>query len=176
MCKGWIKASIEHGPNNRRPAFADLLRTGGEFDIGKFQLFVFSLLVGVALVYFAAHGADVADTSEFRIPGAYLSLIGLSQVAYVGGKAVGPSTVGDLNKKLTEVRGQEREFVKAVEAAWSKLDSSAARSLEAARGAAPEKYRDYRMLAEQAATMVGERTGNPVSDANTEPTIPRQAS
>lgn len=174
--KGWIKASIEHGPNDRKPEFGDLLRTGSEFDISKFQLFVFSLLVGLALVYFAAHGADVPDTSGFQVPGAYLSLIGLSQIAYIGGKAVGPSTIGDLNKKLIEVRRLESEFVKAVELEWSKPDSTTPRSLEATRAAAPEKYHDYRMRADEAATMVGERTGNPVSDANVEPTIPRQTS
>ena len=93
--KRWIKESIHRGPNNRKPEFGDLLRTGGDFDISKFQLFAFSLVVGAALVYFAAHGADVTDFAEFEIPGAYLSLIGLSQAAYIGGKAIGPNTIGD---------------------------------------------------------------------------------
>ncbi len=87
--KGWIRESIEPESSARRPEFGDLLRSGGEFDVSKFQLLVFSLLIGVALIYFVAYGEDVGDLSSFDIPGAYLSLIGLSQVVYVGGKAVG---------------------------------------------------------------------------------------
>ena len=169
--KKWIKESIEHGPNDRKPVFAELLRSGDQFDISKFQLFVFSLLVAGALVYFAAHGADVADFAQFHIPDAYLALIGLSQVAYIGGKAVGPSTVGDLNKRLTEVRGLEAKFVKAVETQWS--DPDAERTLEAARNAEPDKYHDYRLRAEEAATIVGQLTGNDVGDARIEPTMAR---
>ena len=67
--KGWIKESVERGANTRKPEFGDLLRSGGEFDISKFQLFVFSFVVGVALIYFAAHGAEVQDFSKFEIPG-----------------------------------------------------------------------------------------------------------
>ena len=172
--KEWIKESIQRGPNNRKPEFGDLLRTGGDFDIGKFQLFAFSLVVGAALIYFAAHGADVTDFAEFEIPAAYLSLIGLSQVAYIGGKAVGPNTVGDLNRKLTEVRRLESDFVTAVETEWSRLEPGADRSLETARAAKPESYRAHRIAAEEAATMVGERTGNAVADANIEPDIPQR--
>ena len=169
--KGWIVKSIEPGPNDRKPEFGDLLRTGDEFDIGKFQLFAFSLVVGAALIYFAAYGADVRCLSEFEIPGEYLSLIGLSQVAYIGGKAVNPSTVTDLNKKLTKVRGLETEFLKAVERSWSEAAAAADRSLDAARSAAPEEYRAYKAEAEEAATMVGECIGKPVA-ASVEPTIP----
>ena len=172
--KGWIKQSIERGANNRKPEFGDLFRSGGELDISKLQLFAFSFVVGVALIYFAAHGADASDFAKFEIPGAYLSLIGLSQVAYVGGKAIGPGTVGEMNRKLNEVRGLETDFVQTVEMEWSQVKSGEDRSLAAARTAAPDKYRAYRMRAEEAATMVGERTGQPVSDVSIEPTIPRR--
>ena len=171
--KGWIKESIERGANTRKPEFGDLLRSGGEFDISKFQLVVFSLVVGAALIYFTAYGAEVEDFSAFEIPAEYLGLIGLSQVAYIGGKAVGPSTKADLDKKLTEVRNLETDFVKAVEKSWSQPDSRNDRSLDAVRAAAPQEYRTYRMRAEEAATMVGECIGNPVSDTSIEPTVPR---
>jgi len=171
--KAWIKESIQRGTSDRKPEFGDLLRSGGDFDISKFQLFAFSLIVGAALIYFAAHGADVTDFAEFEIPGAYLSLLGLSQAAYIGGKAVSPNVVGDLNKKLTEVRRLELDFVTAVEVEWSRLDSSANRSLETARAAKPESYRAYRAAAEEAAIMVQELTGNTVADTTIEPSIPR---
>ena len=170
--KGWITESVERGSNTRKPEFGDLLRSGGEFDIGKFQLFVFSFVVGAALIYFAAYGADMADLSEFEIPGVYLALIGLSQVAYIGGKAVAPSTKTDIDKKLNEVRSRETDFVKAVEKSWSQPGSRGHRSLDTARTAAPQEYREYRMRAEEAAMMVGECTGNPVPETSIEPTVP----
>ncbi len=171
--KGWIKESIEPGANTRKPEFGDLLSSGGEFDVSKFQLFVFSLAVGAALIYFAAYGADVqGGLSSFEIPGEYLSLIGLSQVAYIGGKAVKPGVKADLDKKLNELRTLETDFVKAVEKSWSAPGSSDARSLETARAAAPEEYRAYKMRAEEVASMVGVCTGNAVSGSSIEPTIP----
>ena len=170
--KGWIKESVERGSNTRKPEFGDLLRSGGEFDISKFQLFVFSLVVGAALIYFAAYGTEVQDFSKFKIPGEFLSLIGLSQVTYIGGKAVAPSTKTDLDKKLNEVRTLETDFVKAVEKSWSQPDSGGDQSLDAARAAAPEEYRTHRMRAEEAAMMVGECTGNPVRETSIEPTVP----
>ena len=169
--KGWIEKSIERGPNDRKPEFGDLLSTAGELDIGKFQLFAFSLVVGAALIYFAAYGADMQHLSTFEIPGEYLSLIGLSQIAYIGGKAVNPSTVGDLNKKLTRVRDRETEFVKALERSRVEASPPPDDSLDAARAAAPDEYHAYRVEAEETATMVGECIGKPVT-ASIEPTIP----
>ena len=172
--KGWIRESIEPESVSRRPEFGDLLRSGGEFDVSKFQLLVFSVLIGAALMYFAAYGEDVGDLSNFDIPGAYLSLIGLSQVVYVGGKAVGPATRGELGKKLNEVRSLETEFVKAVDRAWAALDPAGGRHLETARAAAPEEYRAYRLRAEEAATMVGACIGGAVAETSIEPGIPGQ--
>ena len=174
--KGWIKESVEHGSNTRKPEFGDLLRSGGEFDISKFQLLVFSLVVGAALVYFVAssgeHGTEAKTLAEFEIPGEYLSLIGLSQAAYIGGKAVGPSTKADLDKKLNEVRTLETDFVTAVEKSWSQQGRPSDPSLAAARSAAPEQYSRYRMRAEEAAMMVGECIGKVVSEKKIEPSTP----
>ena len=169
--KGWIQESIEREPSDRKPEFGDLLRSGNEFDISKFQLLVFSLVIGVALIYFAASGADVKNLSEFKIPAGYLSLIGLSQVVYVGGKAVGPNTKADLDKKLNEVRKLETAFISEADKAWSRAGSEGIQTLEMARAAAPEAYRAYRLRAEEAATMVGECIGGNVSEASIEPSI-----
>ena len=171
MQKGWIKESIERESIDRRPEFRDLLHSDGEFDISKFQLLVFSFVVGIALLYFVCHGNSVAD---FEIPDAYLALLGLSQAAYVGGKGFGPRTVGDLNKVLIDIRRLEREFVIAVEQEWSSSDETIEPSLEAAIRADPKAYREYRMRAEEAATMVGERIGKPIEETNIEPSIPQK--
>ena len=169
--KDWIKESIEPESNTRKPEFGDLLRSGSEFDISKFQLLVFSLVIGVALLYFAAFGADIQDLADFKIPAEYLGLIGLSQAVYVGGKAVGPNTKSDLDKKLNEVRKLETEFMKAADKAWAASGSRDEHNLETARKAAPEEYRAYRARAEEAATMVGECIGGSVKEADIEPSI-----
>ena len=169
--KGWIKESIEPESSDRKPEFGDLLRSGREFDISKFQLLVFSLVIGAALMYFAAYGANVHDLADFEIPAEYLGLIGLSQVVYIGGKAVGPNTKADLDKKLNEVRKLETEFLKAAEKAWAHSSSKGPRTPEIDRAAAPEKYRAYRSRAEEAATMVGECIGGAVSETNIEPSM-----
>lgn len=172
--KGWIRESIEPESSSRNPEFGDLLRSGGEFDVSKFQLLVFSVAIGAALIYFAAHGEKVGDLSNFDIPGAYLSLIGLSQAVYVGGKAIGPATRGELGAKLNEVRRLETEFVKAVDKSWAESDPAGERNLNTARAAAPEAYRAYRLRAEEAATMVGACIGGTVGEANIEPSFPGQ--
>lgn len=169
--KGWITESIERESVDRKPEFRDLLQSDGEFDISKFQLLVFSFVVGVALLYFVCHGNSVAD---FEIPDAYLALLGLSQAAYIGGKAVGPRTVGDLNKVLIDTRRLERDFVKAVQLEWSSSAEAIQPSLEAAIRVKPEAYREYRLRAEEAATMVGERVGKTIEKTNIEPSIPRK--
>lgn len=172
--KGWIRESLEPESSSRKPEFGDLLRSGGEFDVSKFQLLAFSGVIGVALIYFAAYGEDVGDLSNFNIPGAYLSLIGLSQAVYVGGKAVGPATKGELGTKLNEVRSLETVFVTAVDRAWAASDPVGGRNLGTARAAAPEAYRAYRLRAEEAATMVGACIGGAVGEASMEPSIPGQ--
>lgn len=170
--KRWIRESIEPESSSRKPEFGDLLRSGGEFDVSKFQMLVFTGVIGVALIYFAAYGEDVGDLSNFDIPAAYLGLIGLSQAVYVGGKAVGPATKGELGTKLNEVRSLETEFVKAVDRAWAASDPAGGRNIETARAAAPEEYRAYRLRAEEAATMVGACIGGAVEEMSIEPSIP----
>lgn len=172
MRKGWIKESIEREPSDRKPEFGDLLRSGNEFDISKFQLLVFSLVIGVALIYFTGFGPDAKSLSNFEIPAGYLGLIGLSQVVYVGGKAVGTNTKADLDKKLNEVRKLETAFITAADKTWAQNASQKKLTLDTARAAAPEAYRAYRLRAEEAATMVGECIGGNVSEKSIEPSIP----
>lgn len=171
--KGWIRESIEPEASDRKPEFGDLLRSGNEFDISKFQLLIFSLVIGAALMYFAVYGADVQDLASFKIPAEYLGLIGLSQVVYIGGKAVGPNTSANLDKKLNEVRKLETDFLKAADKAWAESGSQGEHTLESARVAAPEEYRAYRARAEEAATMVGMCIGDVVNENNIEPNIQR---
>ncbi len=171
--KGWIEESIEREDKTRKPIIGDLLNSRGEFDITKFQLLVFSLVVGAALIYFAALGDLPQDLSAYKIPQEYLGLIGLAQVVYIGGKAVAPNTKGDLDAKLNEVRGLETKFVDAVALAWKAAGANAVRTEDGAKAAATSEYNAYLLKAEEAATMVGDRTGTTISDAKIKPGIAR---
>jgi hypothetical protein len=78
--------------DDRRPRLRDLFFTGGEFDIYKLQNMIFSPFVGITVL-----AAGVQDLAALDIPDNLMALLGLSQVVYVGGKAVGPQpTVEDL--------------------------------------------------------------------------------
>src|SRR4029077_13637142 len=78
------------------------------FDVYHFQMLIFSLVVGVALLQ-----VGFTDLSAFTIPAALLAVLGLSQALYVGGKLVASPACGDLDKALTELRNRETAFVEA---------------------------------------------------------------
>ena len=82
----------------------DIFTTNGVFDVPRFQLVTFSMVVGFGLL---ATGADIADLSTYSIPSQLLSILGLSQVVYVAGKLVAPSSVSDLDAQIVKVREAE---------------------------------------------------------------------
>lgn len=81
----WLAA---HGVlrEGRVPRWRDLFFSGGEFDIYKLQNMVFSPFVGLTVM-----AAGVSDLAALEIPDNLMALLGLSQVVYVGGKAVQPA-------------------------------------------------------------------------------------
>ena len=81
----WLAA---HGVlrEGRTPRVRDLFFSGGEFDIYKLQNLVFSPFVGLTVL-----AAGVTDLAALDIPDNLMALLGLSQVVYVGGKAVQPA-------------------------------------------------------------------------------------
>jgi len=76
-----------------------------EFDPYSFQMAVFSLVVAVALIE-----TNFAGLGSFSIPTQLLQLLGLSQVVFIGGKAIEKSAYNDLDQKLSEVRQNEIEY------------------------------------------------------------------
>jgi hypothetical protein len=74
-----------------------------EFDPYSFQMAAFSLVVAVALAR-----TSVSGLGTFKIPEQLLYLLGLSQVLFVGGKALGGSGYKELGDKLDEVRRHEQ--------------------------------------------------------------------
>lgn len=83
----------------------DIVSSDGEFDVYRFQMVTFSVLVGLALV---GAGARLTDLSSFEIPQALLGILGLSQIVYVAGKLVAPPSIAELDKLIRRLRDTER--------------------------------------------------------------------
>ena len=146
--KGWIKESIQ--PARRPTSFRDLMTSGKEFDVSKFQMLAVSVFVGCAMIII---GLKAGSLDKFEIPSNVLVLLGLGQVVYVGGKAVGSSTEADLDEQLTSLRKLEADFVNAVSQTW-KVNPPAAVDMAIAKLVAPEEYNNYRRSAEEAVIVV----------------------
>jgi hypothetical protein len=78
-----------------------------ELDLYKLQALVFSLIVGLGMI---AGGFSLAT---FSVPTELLEVLGLSQAVFVGGRAVKPASLGDLDTLLTELRSRESALRKA---------------------------------------------------------------
>jgi hypothetical protein len=90
----------------RRARWSDLLLdTGtGEFDPYNFQMAIFSIVVVAALI-----NTSIGGLETFSIPPTLLGILGISQVVYVGGKAIQVDSYKDLNAKLDDIRKLENE-------------------------------------------------------------------
>jgi hypothetical protein len=99
--KGWLPEKGEVAPRAR---WSELFLDGDtkEFDPYSFQMAVFSFVVAVALVR-----TSLSDFGSFKIPNELLALLGLSQVVFIGGKAVEKSAYNELDAKLDDVRAKE---------------------------------------------------------------------
>lgn len=100
--QGWV-AGFTDRPGQRASRAAakveDLLCDDGELDPYRFQLAMFSVLVGVSLLY-----AGQEALGRFEIPANLVLLLGVSNLVYVSGKAVKPESHKELDDKLNEVR------------------------------------------------------------------------
>ncbi|KAF0104004.1 MAG: hypothetical protein FD144_1933 [Rhodospirillaceae bacterium] len=75
------------------------------FDVYRFQMLVFSLVVGIALLQ-----VGFSELATFTIPAALLGVMGLSQVVYLGGKLVDGPAIQELDKALEELVKAESSF------------------------------------------------------------------
>jgi hypothetical protein len=83
----------------------DLINTNGSFDVYKYQLLLFSFIVGITL---SVSGLNVL--TEFKLPQGFLSLIGLSNVVYIFGNTISPNSIAELNKNIDDLRILEKEY------------------------------------------------------------------
>jgi hypothetical protein len=145
-------------------AWRELFMTSGEFDVYRYQSFIFSLAVGVALLI-----GGVTQLSAFEIPQTLLGILGLSQAVYIGGKLVTPTTMADLNKSLDDLRSAEIKFQDGAKAA---NDGVAPQALTAPILAATQPtYDAYKRLATDVRTLFTAETGIEVSPDKLEPSI-----
>jgi hypothetical protein len=86
----------------------DIVSSDGEFDVYRYQNCVFSVVVGLSLLF-----AGVTQLASFTIPETLLEVLGLSQVVYIAGKLVTPPSFSDLNDSANAVREFEAQFFEA---------------------------------------------------------------
>ncbi|HEY4941272.1 MAG TPA: hypothetical protein VII56_07575 [Rhizomicrobium sp.] len=94
-------------PGKGKPRWRDLIMSDSELDLYKVQALVFSLIVGMGMI---VGGFRLAT---FSVPNELLEVLGLSQMVFVGGRAVKPASMSDLDVLLTELRTRETALRKA---------------------------------------------------------------
>ena len=127
-----------------RAKWADLLCVGSSFDVYSFQLLTVSGLVAAGLIT-----SDLDKLAEFSIPEGLLPLLGLSNVVYLGGKAVAPNSVTELNAGLKTLREAETAWLAAVTpAVMPKVGTD---KMTTAMSTAPAEYQNYISVARKVA-------------------------
>lgn len=99
----------EEKPKLEAAKWSDLIKSGGLFDVYSFQLLSFSLLVAASL--FVGTFGIGSDIATFTLPQNFLSILGLSNVVYLGGKVTDPNSYEELNQKIDELRTEETGLI-----------------------------------------------------------------
>jgi hypothetical protein len=160
--KQWLPSSANPMTNDAH--WRDLFTTDGEFDVYRYQSFIFSLVVGGALII-----GGVTQLSSFEIPQTLLGILGLSQVVYIGGKLVTPTLMADLNKLIGDLREAEKKFrVSAIAANNGILPAAMAQAVVPASQLA---YENYMTLATDVATLFTAQTNLVVTPEKLQPTL-----
>ena len=133
--------------------WGDLLTGSDGFDIYHFQMLVFSLVVGLALL-----NIGYTELASFSVPGSLLALLGLSQAVYVTGKVVDQPTVKELDKALNDLRKLEDDFLKAASGEKDLMDflkaAGGEKDLAEARSKASKEYAAYAKKREEILPML----------------------
>jgi len=160
--KNWIPTA-KTPVDASNASWRDFFTTNGEFDVYRYQSFVFSLVVMVALI-----AAGVTQLSTFSIPDTILGIVGLSQAVYIGGKLVTPTNISDLNSAIADLRDRERKYR---DAATTKKSGPVANLQEAIQLAGQPAYDAYKDKAKDVAALFTAETGIPVGPSLLEPSL-----
>lgn len=154
---GWLvdpNRDENQAKDRSRAKWADLLCTGAGFDVYSFQLLAVSGLVAAGLI-----SSDLDNLANFSIPEGLLPLLGLSNVVYIGGKAVLPNSITELNVGIKALREAETVWLSAVTlAVMSKVTDD--EKLKTAISTAPAEYRNYISVAREVARGLKAMYGN----------------
>ncbi|NCQ93060.1 MAG: hypothetical protein GPI94_20715 [Microcystis aeruginosa LG13-03] len=151
----------EKKPELEDAKWSDLIKSGGSFDVYSFQLAGFSLLVAASL-FLGVFGTG-SELATFTLPQNFLSILGLSNVVYLGGKVTDPNSYEELNQKIDELRTEETDLISQ----YPNIQ--------------PESYGKYiakaRIVAEMLRSFYGEKgifSGNPIEFSKLIPKIPQK--
>jgi len=172
---GWLKdpnRDEAQAQDQSRARWADLLRSGGSFDVYSFQLLTVSALVAAGLL-----SSDLENLADFKIPEGLMPLLGLSNVVYLGGKAVMPNSITELNAGLKTLREAEAAWLTAVTVAV--MPENDDKKLETAISTAPAEYQNYITEARETARLLKAMYGKdtrfteePIKDKDLMPPFP----
>lgn len=157
--KGWYDSpSVITQPE---PSFYDLISSDGSFDVYRFQSFVFTVAVGVALLI-----GGIAQLASFTIPQNILGILGLSQIVYIAGKVVSATDAERLDAAVTDLREAEAEFRKGALTPGAPIGD-----LQSAIARAPTAYADYLEKATGAAKLFKQIVGRTPDQNSLAPSI-----
>jgi hypothetical protein len=101
--RGWLPPGGVAEVNAAK--WKDIFTTSGSFDVYRFQMICFSVVVGVSII---SVGTQANDLATFEVPAALLGILGLSQVVYVAGKLVAPPSISDLDAQISKLQVAEK--------------------------------------------------------------------
>jgi len=160
--RNWIPTA-KTPVDTSKASWRDLFSTDGEFDVYRYQSFIFSLVVIVALIV-----AGLTQLSTFVIPDTILGIILLSQGVYISGKFVTPTSIADLNTAIADLRDREKKFRDSATAAKQGAVGSLQVAIPLTGQAVYDAYKDK---AKDVAALFTLETGNIVSEASLEPSL-----
>lgn len=146
-----------------RAKWRDIVTTEGEFDVYRFQMVAFTILVGLSLLQ---AGAKLNDLSAFDVPEVFLGILGLSQAVYVVGKLVAPPNITELDAQIAKLQAQEKTLRDATEAASMSFDPKADILLEEDEGIRKARiaFSDYLATWKTTSIMFSETLGREVPE------------
>lgn len=148
---GWLtvyEAGTGGESHPQRARWADLLRNESGLDVYSFQMAALSVVVAYALLT-----TEFEKIANFSIPEHLKALLGLSNVVYIGGKAVTPNSVGELDQKVRELREAESAWFSPIMPDLLAETSQPAKAAVAMQKA-PAGYASYLAIAREAARML----------------------
>jgi hypothetical protein len=160
--KNWIQVA-KTPIDASNASWRDFFTTNGEFDVYRYQSFIFSLVVIVALIF-----AGVTQLSTFAIPDTILGIVGLSQAVYIGGKLVTPTNMSDLNAAISDLRDKEKQFRDTATAAKRGPVATLEEAIQLAGQSAYDAYKDK---AKDVAALFSLETGISINAASLEPSL-----